>query len=263
MSRGPVYGALTVSCAFRTLHACDDYLILEHFHTSTSSRQRWTCKAVTHCTAVCIRLSQGQWRSKALRDPDSTVTWGAFSCFGPKGWSWKPEVLRAGMGLWGGPATGPRERCKLPQWGPPAAKGFGTFRVLKWPLLLLETLCVLCKCVISYIFCIFCGPTRGPQELGAQIQWTVWTPRCLHHCTRHKMQYRRQSGSIQSILNTGKQMYAVTAVKTQTLTSNQFLNYTITHKNDDNHTVQQQIYFRLLCNISICITLWSPKIQRH
>jgi len=38
-------------------------------------------------------------------------------------------------------------------------------------------------------------------------------------------------------------MYAVTAVKTQTLTSNQFLNYTITHKNDDNHTVQQQIYF--------------------
>ena len=165
MSRGPVYGALTVSCAFRTLHACDDYLISEHFHTSTSSRQRWTCKAVTHCTAVCIRLSQGQLRSKALVDPDSTVTWGAFSCFGPKGWSWKPEVLRAGMGLWGGPATGPRERCKLPQWGPPAAKGFGTFHVLKWPLLLLETLCVLCVSFHTF-FVFFVAPLGAPRSSG-------------------------------------------------------------------------------------------------
>ena len=159
MSRGPVYGALTVSCAFRTLHTCDDYLISEHFHTSTSSRQRWTCKAVTHCTAVCITLSQGQRRSKALRDHDSTVTWGAFSCFGPKGWSWKPEVLRAGMGLWGGPATGPRERCKLHQ--PPRVL---VLFVFSDDLSYYWKPCVYCVSVSFHAF--FVAPLGAPRSSG-------------------------------------------------------------------------------------------------
>ena len=46
------------------------------------------------------KVNWTQWRSKALRGPDSTVTCRGrgegVSCFGSKGYSWKPEVLRAG-----------------------------------------------------------------------------------------------------------------------------------------------------------------------
>ena len=42
-----------------------------------------------------------QWRSKALRGPGSTVTWGpSIPSAGPKGKNWKPEVLRVEVGLW-------------------------------------------------------------------------------------------------------------------------------------------------------------------
>jgi len=103
-------------------------------------------KQAATLTVACVRIAAGpncewnQWRSKALRGPGSTVTWGALSCFGPKGWSWKPKVLSAGVGLWLRPGTGPGERCKLPQWGLPAAKGFGAFCVLRWPLLVLKSM---------------------------------------------------------------------------------------------------------------------------
>jgi len=53
------------------------------------------------------------------------------------------------VGLWGGLATGPGERCKLPQWGPPAAKGFDAF-------VFLDDLSCYRK---PYVYCAS-GPTR-------------------------------------------------------------------------------------------------------
>ena len=96
-----------------------------------------------------------QWCSKALRGPGSTVTWGALSCFGPKGGSWKLKVVRAGVVLWGRPIPGLESSVSSPSGVIPQPLTVWCFCVVRWPLLLLKILCVLCKRVISH-FCHAC-----------------------------------------------------------------------------------------------------------
>ena len=80
-----------------------------------------------------------------------------------------------------GPAWG---RCKLPQWGPAAAKSFVVFFVFSDDRSCYRKPClVLCKCVISHMFVIFCGPNRGPRSSGP---WPTGSlnrlnPRFLRH----------------------------------------------------------------------------------
>ena len=80
-----------------------------------------------------------QWRSKAVVGPGSTVTWGPSVASAPRAEAGSPKCWER---VWG---TRPGERCKLLQWGPPAAKCFVAFCVLRWSLLLPKTKRVLCK----------------------------------------------------------------------------------------------------------------------
>ena len=98
----------------------DFFLKLEKGFSSVWGTVDYILVIVPNIAPFCTLL---QWCSKAVRGPGST------------------EVLRVGLGLWGRPATGlARERYKLPQWGPPATKGFDAFHIFSWPFLLLKTL---------------------------------------------------------------------------------------------------------------------------
>jgi len=58
-----------------------------------------------------------------LSGPGSTVTWGPSVALA-QGLKLEARSAENGVELWGGPATGPGERCEVPQSGPRAAKGF-------------------------------------------------------------------------------------------------------------------------------------------
>jgi len=106
---------------------------------------------------------------------------------GPKGRSSKSEWLKRGGILRRGqqapypPAMGPGERCNFPQW----SLGWSSSRQEFW--------CYLCSRATSpamenrvcsvqvYRFSHFVThvkaiTARGPQELGAPVYWTAWTP---------------------------------------------------------------------------------------
>jgi len=130
-----------------------------------------------HQLSVALQGSEGPWFNSNL---------GAVSCFGPKGWSWKPEVLRAGVGLWGGPATGPMgSGVSSPsgEWGPQPPTvlilfAFSDDLSCYWkpwsrPIIFFtwQTFWLFWWILYKYVLLFSClkflyGPTRGPQELG-------------------------------------------------------------------------------------------------
>ena len=137
------------------------------------------------------KVNWTQWRSKALRGPDSTVTCRGrgegVSCFGSKGYSWKPEVLRAGWcfgkGLLPGLGSGVSSPSGVPQ--PPRVL---MLFVISDDLFCYWKLCVYCASV-SFHFThfweagllfsclkIFVAPLGAPRSSGAPVHWTAWTP---------------------------------------------------------------------------------------
>ena len=79
-----------------------------------------------------IQNTEEQWRSKALRGPGSTVTWGPPSTSPslPFPSSSPAQPLLLPRSCPSNPARGSGERCKLPQWGlgpAPAEIEFGAF----------------------------------------------------------------------------------------------------------------------------------------
>ena len=82
------------------------------------------------------------------------------------GWSWKPEVLRAWVGLWERLATRPGERCMLPQWRPPSPHGFWCFLCFQVTSPAIEN--PACTAQV--------WPHSGPSSSGDPVHWTAWTP---------------------------------------------------------------------------------------
>jgi len=73
--------------------------------------------------------------------------------------------------LWGEPAIRPGEQCKLPQWGPPATKGFDAFCVLKFKTLHVG---LLCKFVISHSIVTHSSSVRSSQANQCESRVSLW-----------------------------------------------------------------------------------------
>jgi len=116
--------------------------ICQPMHTYNAYKQQTVALWLT-----TLHKSSNQWRSKALRGPGSTVTWGPLSCFAPA------RSAESGVGLWEGLQLGSGVGLSSPV-GSPAAKSFYAFCVLRWSRLLLKTSA--CT-VISHIFVTRCG----------------------------------------------------------------------------------------------------------
>ena len=108
-----------------------------------------------------------------LQGPGSTVTWVPSVALAPRAQAGSPKCWQ----LRGGHATGPGEQCKLPKWGPQPPRVLTlSVLILKWPLLLLKTLRVLCKCHFTHFCKIFLAPFGAPSSLGTPVHWTARTP---------------------------------------------------------------------------------------
>ena len=142
----------------------------------------------------CPSWSFLQWRSKALRGPCSTVTWGpslslpstspslAFPSSSPA------QPLHPAAKWLPNPARGSVERCKLPRTGSgvePQPKSNLVHFSLKIRHVVATILMIFLRVLPKKIFC---GPTtRGPRSSGAPV--SSWGPGSLNRLNPHFLRH--------------------------------------------------------------------------
>jgi len=124
-----------------------------------------------------------QWRSKALRGPGSTVTWGPFLSLhspslpfpssSPAPAAKHPQIQLGGMG----------ERCKLPPAGS-GAEPQPKSNLVHFSLKIRHMVATILMIFLRVLSKIILWPHySGPQELGGPGSLNRLNPRFLRHCT--------------------------------------------------------------------------------